>query len=25
MEAGTIVEWLVKPGDAVKRGDIKAG
>jgi len=24
MEAGTIVEWLVKPGDAVKRGDIIA-
>ncbi len=24
MEAGTILEWLVKPGDAVKRGDIVA-
>ncbi len=24
MEAGTIVEWLVKPGDVVKRGDIIA-
>ncbi|HUO04154.1 MAG TPA: dihydrolipoamide acetyltransferase family protein [Candidatus Binataceae bacterium] len=24
MEAGTIVEWLVKPGDKVKRGDIIA-
>ena len=24
MEAGTILEWLVKPGDAVKRGDIIA-
>jgi pyruvate dehydrogenase E2 component (dihydrolipoamide acetyltransferase) len=24
MEAGTLVEWLVKPGDAVKRGDIVA-
>jgi pyruvate dehydrogenase E2 component (dihydrolipoamide acetyltransferase) len=24
MEAGTLVEWLVKPGDAVKRGDIIA-
>ena len=24
MEAGTIVEWLLKPGDAVKRGDIIA-
>lgn len=24
MEAGTIIEWLVKPGDAVKRGDIIA-
>jgi pyruvate dehydrogenase E2 component (dihydrolipoamide acetyltransferase) len=22
MEAGTLVEWLVKPGDRVKRGDI---
>jgi pyruvate dehydrogenase E2 component (dihydrolipoyllysine-residue acetyltransferase) len=24
MEAGTLVEWLKKPGDAVKRGDIVA-
>jgi len=24
MEAGTILQWLVKPGDAVKRGDIVA-
>ncbi|MBI3245462.1 MAG: 2-oxo acid dehydrogenase subunit E2 [Deltaproteobacteria bacterium] len=24
MEAGTLIEWLVKPGDAVKRGDIIA-
>ena len=24
MEAGTMVEWLVKPGDRVKRGDIVA-
>jgi len=24
MEAGTILEWLVKPGDAIKRGDIIA-
>jgi len=24
MEVGTILEWLVKPGDAVKRGDIIA-
>ncbi|AWM86337.1 dihydrolipoamide acetyltransferase family protein [Microvirga sp. 17 mud 1-3] len=24
MEAGTLVEWLVKPGTAVKRGDIIA-
>lgn len=24
MEAGTLVEWLVKPGDKVKRGDILA-
>jgi pyruvate dehydrogenase E2 component (dihydrolipoamide acetyltransferase) len=24
MEAGTLVEWLVKPGDAVHRGDIVA-
>jgi pyruvate dehydrogenase E2 component (dihydrolipoamide acetyltransferase) len=24
MEAGTIIKWLVKPGDAVKRGDIIA-
>jgi pyruvate dehydrogenase E2 component (dihydrolipoamide acetyltransferase) len=24
MEAGTLVEWLVKPGDAVKRGDVMA-
>lgn len=24
MEKGTLVEWLVKPGDAVKRGDIIA-
>jgi len=24
MEFGTIIEWLVKPGDAIKRGDIIA-
>lgn len=24
MEAGTLCEWLVKPGDTVKRGDIIA-
>jgi len=24
MEAGTLVEWLIKPGDLVKRGDIVA-
>lgn len=24
MDAGTLVEWLVKPGDCVKRGDIVA-
>jgi pyruvate dehydrogenase E2 component (dihydrolipoamide acetyltransferase) len=24
MEAGTLVEWTVKPGDRVKRGDIVA-
>jgi len=24
MDAGTLVEWLVKPGDTVKRGDIVA-
>jgi pyruvate dehydrogenase E2 component (dihydrolipoamide acetyltransferase) len=24
MEAGTLVEWLVKPGDTVKKGDIVA-
>lgn len=24
MEAGTMVEWLVKPGDRVKRGDVVA-
>ena len=24
MEAGTLAEWLVKPGDTVKRGDIVA-
>lgn len=24
MEAGRLVEWLVKPGDAVKRGDVVA-
>jgi pyruvate dehydrogenase E2 component (dihydrolipoamide acetyltransferase) len=24
MEFGTVLEWLVKPGDAVKRGDIVA-
>ncbi len=24
MDAGTLVEWLVKPGDRVKRGDIVA-
>jgi pyruvate dehydrogenase E2 component (dihydrolipoamide acetyltransferase) len=24
MEVGTLVEWLVKPGDSVKRGDIVA-
>ena len=22
MEASTLIQWLVKPGDAVKRGDI---
>ena len=25
MEVGTVVEWLVKPGDRVQRGDIVAG
>ncbi len=24
MEAGTLVEWRIKPGDEVKRGDIAA-
>jgi len=24
MEAGTLIQWLVKPGDTVKRGDIVA-
>lgn len=24
MESGTLIQWLVKPGDAVKRGDIIA-
>ena len=24
MEAGTVVDWLVKPGDRVKRGDVVA-
>uniref|UniRef100_UPI002FCD1D30 biotin/lipoyl-containing protein n=1 Tax=Anaeromyxobacter terrae TaxID=2925406 RepID=UPI002FCD1D30 len=24
MEAGTLVEWKVKPGDAVRRGDLVA-
>lgn len=24
MEAGTLVEWRVKPGDRVKRGDVVA-
>ena len=24
MEAGTVIQWLVKPGDAIKRGDIVA-
>ena len=24
MESGTVVEWMVKPGDTVKRGDIVA-
>src|SRR5512136_2587579 len=24
MEAGTLVEWLVKPGDTVKRGQVVA-
>ena len=24
MEAGTLIKWLVKPGDAVRRGDIVA-
>jgi pyruvate dehydrogenase E2 component (dihydrolipoamide acetyltransferase) len=24
MEAGTLVEWMVKPGDQVKRGDVVA-
>ncbi len=24
MEAGTLVEWLVKPGDRIKRGDVVA-
>jgi pyruvate dehydrogenase E2 component (dihydrolipoyllysine-residue acetyltransferase) len=24
METGTVIQWLVKPGDAIKRGDIVA-
>src|SRR5579862_5368695 len=24
MEAGTLVEWLIRPGDRVKRGDVVA-
>ena len=24
MEAGTLVEWMIKPGDEVKRGDVVA-
>lgn len=24
MEVGTVIQWLVKPGDAIKRGDIVA-
>ena len=24
MEAGTLVEWLIKPGEQIKRGDIIA-
>jgi pyruvate dehydrogenase E2 component (dihydrolipoamide acetyltransferase) len=24
MEAGTVIQWLIKPGDAIKRGDIVA-
>ena len=24
MDAGTLIEWLVKPGDWVKRGDVVA-
>ena len=24
MEAGTLVEWMIKPGDTVKRGDVVA-
>ena len=24
MEAGTLVEWKIKPGDLVKRGDVVA-
>ena len=24
MEAGTLVEWMIKPGDSVKRGDVVA-
>ncbi|MGE5414361.1 MAG: biotin/lipoyl-containing protein, partial [Syntrophomonadaceae bacterium] len=24
MEAGVLTKWLVKPGDAVRRGDIVA-
>jgi len=24
MEFGTVLQWLVKPGDVVKRGDIVA-
>lgn len=24
MEAGTVIQWLVRPGDAIKRGDIIA-
>ena len=24
MEAGTLVQWMIKPGDAVKRGQVVA-
>ena len=24
MDAGTLLEWKIKPGDTVKRGDIAA-